>query len=165
MKRINTDNFDRPRSTLEISLIEEYNTNILNLDNLSEAASLIRRNKNILNELSLLDTFDEDILFEMASFSPKQSGLPFEIWLDEEGCERKNTHNQPRIKVTDPNDKHNKVPILISKNPCILAGGFIKKTDIDDVFNFIIKAYDDLMLVWNRKITIDDFKDKYRKDR
>lgn len=58
---------------------------------------------------------DEDYLFEMARIPKKYTGLPYDIWLDPMGADRKNTHNIPRLKLYV--DADTLVPVTISDNP------------------------------------------------
>lgn len=123
-------------------------------------------NKNIYNELNLLDTFNEDIMFEMANFNKKISGLSHDIWIDEAGCERENTHYLPRLKIADSKNSRNRIPIKIDKEePVILAGKFTGKENIDDIITFIKSSYSDLMKVWNKEESATWFIDKYRIDK
>ena len=108
------------------------------------------------------ELINEEVFFEMANFHKEESGLKHNIWLDEMGKDRKNTHHLMRIKVEDPKDKTNLVPVEISKSPKILAGAFTNKNeDISDVYEFIKRAYDDLVAHWNKQMTSLQFMKKY----
>ena len=159
---------NREISEYEQSLIEKYNQNVELFEKeitLNESAlNLKSENKQILKELSLLDTLNEDIFFEMANFMKKDSGLSHNIWLDDMGCERNNKHNLMRIKIQDSKDSKNLVPISISKEPEILAGKFKNKNeDISDIIEFIKNSYEDLVKHWNQEISSLDFMMKYKK--
>lgn len=70
---------------------------------------------------------NEDLLLEMANLSHQKTGLPYDIWIDSEGVNRKNTHDGPRIKVK-VNDQF--IPFEISDNPDI--PNTVKKTGVTD---------------------------------
>lgn len=62
-----------------------------------------------------LRKLNENLLFEMASILPRKSGLPYKIWLDPLGENRKNQHSHtPRIKV-EVDGKY--IPVTISDTP------------------------------------------------
>ena len=149
-------------SDYENHLIEVYNKNcdIYNSQNtLSESAkTAYTENKSIYNELTLLDTFNEDIMFEMSTFKKEKSGLPFNIWLDDAGIYRTNKHSQPRLKVQDPDDLNSFISVLIDKDePKILAGKFKRKQNLKSVFEYIKTNYEELIKVWNQEIDASDF--------
>ena len=71
-----------------------------------------------MNRVVKIDSLDEDYLMEMAVLDKRDSGLPYDLWLDPAARERKNTHHSPRLKVKVDDD--NLVPFLIDKdNPDI----------------------------------------------
>lgn len=63
----------------------------------------------------------------MANLSHTRTGLPYDIWIDSEGSDRKNTHNSPGIKV---NVDGVFIPFEISDNPDIPDS--VKKNGITD---------------------------------
>ena len=158
---------DESRGFYEDSLIEKFNKN---LEIMNNSSTLDERSKEAWNEnkdisilLEIFDTLNEDIFFEMANFQKKDSGLKHNIWLDDMGKDRKNKHYGMRLKVEDPKDPKNLVPVSISMEPKILAGEFKnKKENISDVFEFIKLAYTDLVDHWNKKISSLDFMIKYK---
>ena len=137
------------------SLLEKYLSNEKKINSqpiLNESSiELISENKNILRELELLDVLNENIFFEMASLYREDTGLKFTLWIDDAGKRRKIKHNEPRLKVEDPDDSDNFVSISISMNPEVLAGEFKKKQKLKDVFEFIKENYTELMAVWNNQ--------------
>lgn len=141
----------------ENELLKEFNV-------LSQSNSNVDRWCEIITEFLYLDSFNEDIFFEMAGFKKEKSGLPFNIWLDDMGIMRNNTHKKPRIKVQDPDDPKNFISYLIDRNnPKILAGKFKKKQNDIDIISFIKNTYDDLMKLWNQEIDSTDFINKHKK--
>ena len=53
-----------------------------------------------VQSISSLSRLNENLLLEMASVLPKKSGLPYKLWLDPIGKNRKTEHSKsPRIKV------------------------------------------------------------------
>lgn len=125
--------------------------------------NVINRLNKIEEEFDILDSFNDNMFFEMANFQKRDSGLSCNFWIDEDGKDRKKKDHLPRVKIEDPNHPRNFVSISISKTPEILAGKFDKSTNINDIYDFIIKAYDDLMKVWNKEMTSLQFMTKYKK--
>lgn len=70
---------------------------------------------------------NEELLLEMANLSHKRTGLPYDIWIDSEGVNRKNTHYGPRIKIK-VDDRF--IPFEISDDPDIPES--VKKTGLVD---------------------------------
>ena len=83
------------------------------------------------------------------------TGLPYDIWLDKAGSERRVQHNEPRLKVKV--DNNNFVSVSIAAEPKILAGRKISK--FNKVSKWIQKHDDILMRYWNREINHSDFVD------
>lgn len=84
---------------------------------------------------------DEDYLFEMVKIPKRYTGLPYDIWLDPMGADRKNTHNIPRLKLYV--DADTLVPVTISDNPEIPQNVQknlkVKIKDFPKIKKFIIK--------------------------
>ena len=163
MKKINL-NYEV--SDYEKSLIQEYNDNCIFYDSQKtlneDAMRVFHRNSEIILILEELDTLNEDIMFEMANFKKEKSGLDFNIWIDDAGSARKNTHHTPRLKVQDPDDEKNLVSVSIDENnPVILAGKFKKKQNLNQLFDYIRTNYNDFMEVWNQNIDATDFINKH----
>lgn len=121
----------------------------------------IRRSQQILDE--------SEELFEMSNVRKKYTRLPVNIWLDDMGVYRKNTHNLPRIKFqANTSDKVSGIgiPMSISKNPEILIDNpdtELNNYEIGQVKNFIIRNYDLLMQYWNQEIDILEFLQRVKK--
>lgn len=145
---------------VEYEFLEKEKDKYFQIDD--QYQNILNKMSKIENELDELDSFNEDICFEMANFHREDSGLSCNFWLDELGKDRKKKDKSPRIKIEDPNHKGNFISISISPNPKILAGKFDKSTNINDIFNFIRKNYTDLMKVWNKEMTTLDFMNKYK---
>lgn len=88
------------------------------------------------------------IYLEMANVSKKDTGLPYNIWIDSRGSLRKNKHYTPRIKV-EVNDEM--IPVSISESPEILVDKKIPK--FRTVKRYIIKYYPVFMKHWNKEYT------------
>lgn len=85
---------------------------------------------------------------EMAIVSKKDTKLPYDIWIDSEGKNRKTKQNYPQL-IIDCNG--NRIPVSISENPEILVK---KKISGFPKINSWIKKYLAVLLQhWNRKIT------------
>ncbi len=85
---------------------------------------------------------------EMAIVSKKDTKLPYDIWIDSEGKNRKTKQNYPRL-IIDCNG--NRIPVSISENPEIL----VKKNiyDFPKINSWIKKYLAVLLQHWNREIT------------
>ena len=105
---------------------------------------------------------DNNSLNEMSMIRQRQTGLSYDIWVDNAGSERVIKHNLPRLKVVIDG---NKIPVSITENPDVLANNKTK----EDIPNFRklskwIKINLNLLLkFWNRIITIDTLIDGLRK--
>lgn len=100
----------------------------------------------LLEELTKIHESEE--LYEMANAIPRDTKLPFTIWLDSVGVSRKNTHYLPRLKVEVDGDR---IPVSISKDPQILVDKTIPH--FHEIRSFIIRHYEDLMEHWNNEIS------------
>ena len=119
------------------------------------------------------EVLDEDEeLFEMSNVRKIDTRLPVNIWLDDHGVSRNNTHNLPRIKFqANKADKVNGkgIPISIDKvKPEILIDNYkdfteLNNYEIGQVKNFIIRNYDLSMKYWNQEIYITDFLKQVKK--
>ena len=95
-------------------------------------------------------------LQEMANISKDKTGLPFDIWLDSVGKDRKVSHRKPRLKVRLDNKEL--IPVSIEKEPKIL----VKGKDIPkfrQFRKFLLLNYEILMKHWNLEIEDDDVLD------
>ena len=79
-----------------------------------------------------LRAINEDLLFEMACIRKKETGLPYDIWLDPMGKDRGNEHTySPRLKI-DVDGKQ--IPVLINDDPDIPDS--VKKINSKNIPNF-----------------------------
>lgn len=105
---------------------------------------------------------NDNSLNEMSMIRQRQTGLSYDIWVDNAGNERVVKHNLPRLKVEIDG---NKIPVSIAENPDVLA----KNKTKDDIPNFRklskwIKINKELLLkFWNKAITIDVLIDELKK--
>lgn len=90
----------------------------------------------------------EQELYEMANVSKQDTKLPYDLWIDSEGKNRKSSHHIPRLKVDVGDDR---IPVSISDNPSILVDKKIKK--FSEVSKYIVKYKDILVKHWNKEIT------------
>lgn len=101
----------------------------------------------------------DNIICEMASITPKKSGLSVRIWSDHGGIKRNTNHNEARIKLFT-SDKS--VVVSIERNPKILSKSLnIKKADMnsfEEGIKYIGRNYD-LFLQHFNDLT-DDFDDE-----
>ena len=122
------------------------------------------RVKSIVEEI-----LNEEELFEISNIRKKYTRLPVNIWLDDIGAYRKNTHYKPRIKFQA--NKSDKVmgigiPMSISVKPEVLIDDpktELNSYEIGQVKNFIVRNYDLLMKYWNQEIDILEFLQKVKK--
>lgn len=91
---------------------------------------------------------DESELMEMANVSTQDTGLPYSIWIDSAGKDRKTSHNDPHIKVKVDGKF---IPVSISKNPQILARRNFEHSS--EVLKWVCKYYDVLIKHWNKEFT------------
>ena len=97
-----------------------------------------------LSEEKIISSF----LMEMANIPTAQSGLSYMIWLGEVGGQ-----HRPRIKVSNIKGKSPKTDsfvVTVSKQPKILTPKYCKipKKDVEDIFDWIVLNYDDLMSIY-----------------
>ena len=90
---------------------------------------------------------NEDLLFEMTNLEKRDTGLPYDIWIDSAGKSRDNSHsNTPRIKIDVNGDL---VPVEINDNPDIPDS--VKKQGVPNIPHFseikkYVKAYKKIFL-------------------
>lgn len=106
--------------------------------------------------IEFLPLLDEDYLFEMARISKRYTGLPYDIWLDPVGADRKNTHNVPRLKLYVDSDTL--VPITISDSPeipeSVQKNLRVRIKDLSKIKQFIIR--NKLLLLMHYYRQLDD---------
>lgn len=94
-------------------------------------------------------------LYEMAKVNKQDTKLPYDLWIDSIGKDRKNTHYLPRIKV-EVNNKQ--IPVLIDEHNPDIPDSVKKKgietfKDIQKIKEYIKVYYDVFMKHWNREIS------------
>ena len=97
--------------------------------------------------------FDEELLVEMAKIPKSDTHLPYDIWLDSVGKDRKNKHTLARIKIFVNGED---ISITIDKtNPSIPSSISSDKKirKLASIKAWIIKHYDTLMKHWNKEIS------------
>lgn len=105
----------------------------------------------IHEEWTTLNGLNEDCLYEMASVSKTDTGLPYSLWLDSAGTSRNTQHNEIRIKVDVNGDR---IPVIVDKvNPYIPAS--VNKTipEFSVIKDYIIKYYDVFVKHWKGELT------------
>ena len=94
------------------------------------------------NYLDDVEILDEDLLFEMARLDKKDTGLPYDLWIDGMGKDRNNEHHSPRIKVEI--SEENRIPFEISDDPdipeSVKKNGYKTFPHIKEVKQYV-KAY------------------------
>ena len=85
---------------------------------------------------------------EMANVSMKDTKLPYDVWIDSEGKNRKAKNDYPRLIVDCNGDM---IPVSISKNPEILVKK--KISEFPKVSSWIKKYFATLLQHWNKEIT------------
>lgn len=99
----------------------------------------------------------ENTLFEHANLRQNTTGQPFDLWLDEAGCDRNVQHNEPRVKVRENGIE---LDIIIHNN-----GKLEIVNDERDIRKFkhskeaveFIDAYKDVLRMhWNHEIDTGD---------
>ena len=101
-------------------------------------------------------------VFGMSNISPKKSGLPCVIWLDDQGIKRKVQHHVPRVKI---NSSGYWISISISENPKILRQDanipHSVMKDIKKGIEYVSRNYD-LLLKYNNDVDFSyDIEDLY----
>ena len=99
----------------------------------------------------------EDMLFEMANFGTKTTGLPMIVCVSE----KRATHG-PRIKVS--RSYNHKVligdtfSVSIADKPKVVAGdvGEISTTDLKRVFDWVVLNKEALIKYWNHELLTDE---------
>lgn len=94
-------------------------------------------------------------LYEMAKVNKQDTKLPYDLWIDSIGKDRKNTHYLPRIKVEVDNKQ---IPVLIDEHNPDIPDSVKKKgietfKDIQKIKEYIKVYYDVFMKHWNREIS------------
>ena len=96
--------------------------------------------------------------YEMANLTRKDSGQPFDIWVDSMGKQRNTKHNEPRLKATN-----NGVTIIAGFKNGDYSNFQTSKDKIrqfgknKELKEYVIKIKPLLELHWNNKITDSEF--------
>ena len=88
------------------------------------------------------------VLYEMANVSKQDTGLPYDIWIDSLGKDRKIEHNPPRIKVDVEGDL---VPVSLEEEPRILVDKKIRKFSL--IRKYIKKYLNIFFFFFNKEIS------------
>lgn len=117
-----------------------------------------------------LDVLDEsEFFFEHANIRRKDTGQPFDIWIDEKGCERNVQHNEPRFKFSANGIEldiilHNDDKIEIVNNSKEIK----KFKHSKEAVNFVQTFKQPLRMHWNHDLTtyelIKVLRDVYKND-
>jgi hypothetical protein len=106
----------------------------------------------------------EDLLFEMANFGQKTTGLPMIVWVSE-----KRASHAARIKVSRSYNPRvligDTFSVSISDNPKIVAGdeGKISTADLKKVFDWIFLNKETLLKYWNNELLTDELIEQIKK--
>ena len=97
---------------------------------------------------------EDNYMYEMANLQSKDTGEPFEFWVDDVGKDRGGKHNFPRFKprksgveldiIIDGND------IRFDKQP---TNKLHKFGPYKDALKFVEKFKEPLLMHWNKEIT------------
>ena len=96
----------------------------------------------------MIKSVNDDYLFEMARVSKEDTGLPYDLWIDSNGKDRKSPRDLPRLKVEV---NGNRVPVSISGTPEILVNKEIPEFRV--LRYYIIRYLDVLLKHWNKELT------------
>lgn len=119
--------------------------------------------------LEILTDLEEEMLWEMANFRTKTTGLPMIIYISTCEVEGKKLNHSPRVKFArsygtkfNPFDTFS---VTISKNPEIVGGdkGDIKGSDVEKCKEFIIKNKEVLMAFWDGEYDTADLYNNLQK--
>ena len=91
---------------------------------------------------------EENILFEMAKVSKKDTKLPYNLWIDSMGKERNVPHNTPRLKVDVDGDL---IPVSIQETPEILVNKTFPHSA--EILKYVKKYLQVFLKHWNNEIT------------
>ena len=107
--------------------------------------------KIISEALDELNKIEEELLYEMASVSKEDTGLPYKLWLDSAGTNRNTKHNEIRIKVEVDGDR---IPVIVDKeNPYISKSVGKTIPNFKEIQEYIVKYYDVFVKHWNGELT------------
>ena len=87
-------------------------------------------------------------MYEMANLLKNESGLPYDIWLDSAGKDRKVPHNIPRIKIKIGEEM---IPVILYSMDDIRAKKEFRRSG--EVIQWVKNNYDIIMRHWNKEIS------------
>lgn len=99
-------------------------------------------------EVMKMIILEENILFEMAQVSKKDTKLPYNLWIDSVGKGRNVPHNTPRLKVDVDGDL---IPVSIQETPEILVNKTFPYSA--EIFKYVKKYLQVFLKHWNNEIT------------
>lgn len=92
--------------------------------------------------------------YEHANIRSKDTKQPFDLWVDEHGCDRNVQHNEPRFKVTANNIQ---LDLILHKDDSIeivnSSSDIRKFKHSKEAVNFIDKFKEPLRAHWNHDLT------------
>ena len=89
----------------------------------------------------------------MSNISKEDTGLPYDIWIDDSGKDRKVRYNSPRLKVDLGNGKS--VSIKIDERPVVLAGDKTFRKS-KEVLDWVSDNSDILLKHWNKEMSTSE---------
>lgn len=110
----------------------------------------------------IFDTTDEIFIneaqvFEMARVKPKDSGIPWIIFISSKDYVKQK--HWARIKISNVKgtfSENDNFVVSISQQPKVLAGkAKMKQTELDDIFDWVVLNYDVLIKYWNEQFDSD----------
>lgn len=109
---------------------------------------------------SFKEYFEEAMLFEMANFRPKSTGLKTTIFISSGYVAGKKLNHGPRIKVSRTySEKMNPLDtfsVTISDNPEVIGANNLKSEDIEQIKEFIILNKEVLLAYWEGEYDTSD---------
>lgn len=103
-----------------------------------------------LEQAELFESIKENVLMGMANFWPKDTGLPFEIWITPKSGRE---GHWARIKV---HYADNMVPVTIGDEPEWKSIKIKRPKEWNQIKKFIIKNKKLLLKYWNKEISTTD---------
>lgn len=105
---------------------------------------------------NLLGDQIEQPTYEMSTVQPKRSKLPFKVWLDDIGEERKTKHNSFRLKYGPHHDEFVEIPFFEKKEIYDYIGNLKKnKLDMRPISKWINLNYDNLIKFYKQEEDYD----------
>ena len=92
----------------------------------------------------------EKILFEMANLPKKESGLPYDLWIDSVGSDRAGKHGDPLVKIKVDNEL---IPILINTLEVKPSYKASRIKELPTMKKFIKAAQKILISHWKKELT------------